>query len=220
MLAKRNWACGKTVLVLLVSLWLSALRGLASQWNTNTSLPDGYSNHALVYASGFLYQTGGESNTNGESDGTNVFYAQVRANGSIGAWNRGTSLPEAIFNHASVAANNLVYVIGGFHYTLASGDIVSAMTYYANINPDGSLGSWLTANPLPDGRAFFSASIWNNRIYAIGGMNENSVQFNTIYSATIQSDGSLSAWTAQAPLPVANYTQAEAANGFLYVLGG
>ena len=39
------------------------------------------------------------------------------------------------------------------------------------------------------------------------------------YSATDSSDGSLR-WTTQTPLPVVTYTQAGAANGFLYVMGG
>jgi hypothetical protein len=206
-----------------VGLLTLALPGFAAPWVQTTSLPDGYADHALVYASGFLYQTGGASNTNGETDGTNVFYAQVHNDGTIGAWNNATPLPEFVNNHASVAANGFVYVIGGLHTSLtnlANPDVPSAVVYQAKISSDGSLGSWQTANPLPNSLWRFSASVWNNRIYVIGGLDENSLLVNTVYSATIQTNGSLSAWTTQAPFPVAIYTHASVANGFLYVVGG
>ena len=206
-----------------LALWLGLLTlatpVLAAPWVQTTSLPDGYSAAALVYASGFLYHTGGSSESSGFYDGTNVFYGQVNTNGTIGTWNNGTPLPEITLYHASVAANGFVYVIGGYHYNDAAGIYISSNVYYAKINLDGSLGSWQTANPMPDTLDDQSASVWNNRIYVIGGQDYNSV-LNTVYSATIQTNGSLSAWTTQAPLPEALFTQAEAANGFIYVVGG
>jgi hypothetical protein len=204
---------------LLVSLLILALPGLATPWVQTTSLPDAYVGQSLAYASGYLYQAGGSSDSVGYPDGTNVFYAQVHTNGTIGAWTNATSLPEAVFTHAGVAANGFVYVLGGQHYNSTNGVSTSSSVYYAKINSDASLGSWQTANPLPDVRFSLSASVWNNRIYAIGGANDNYLS-NTVYSAIIQTNGSLSAWTTQTPLPVAIFTQASVANGFLYVLGG
>jgi hypothetical protein len=197
-----------------------ALPGMAAPWVQTTSLPDTYVGHSLVYASGYLYQAGGASGINGILDGTNVFYAQVHSNGTIGNWNSATPLPEPAIYHAGVTANGFVYVIGGETYNLAEDSFaITNIIYYAKINSDASLGSWHIANPLPNILEFLSASVWNNRIYVIGGFDENML-FNNVYSATIQNDGSLSAWVTQASLPVTNYTQAEVANGFLYVLGG
>jgi len=59
-----------------------------------TSLPDGYSGQSLVYWSGFLYQAGGVNNSSGIIDGTNVFYAQVYSNGTLGTWNMAPPLTE------------------------------------------------------------------------------------------------------------------------------
>jgi hypothetical protein len=206
--------------MVIASLLTLALPGLAAPWVQTTSLPDTYTGQSLVYASGYLYQAGGGSRNNGILDGINVFFAQVHIDGTIGSWNAATSLPEAVIYHAGVAANGFVYVLGGEQYDPADGITITNIVYYARINSDGSLGSWQTANPLPNTLEFLSASVWNNRIYVIGGSDENGLLYNTVYSATIQTDGSLSAWTTQAPLPVAINTQAEAANGFLYVLGG
>jgi len=207
------WALG-------LALCTCAGTGRAAPWVQTTSLPDAYQLHSLVYASGYLYQAGGASETSGVNDGTNVFYAQVHTNGTIGNWNSATPLPTPIAYHAGVAANGFIYVIGGTHYDPDVGLTISSNVYYAKINSDASLGSWHSANPLPGGRQFPSASAWNNRIYVIGGSDENSNIRDTVYSATIQTDGSLSAWVVQAPFPVAIYTQASVANGFLYVLGG
>lgn len=93
-----------------------------------------------MYASGFLYQTGGASNPNAEVDGFHVFYAQVYTNGTIGAWMSATPLPEAVFEHGGVTANGFVYVLGGVHYNAVNGDFISDVVNYSKINSDGSLG--------------------------------------------------------------------------------
>jgi len=191
----------------------------AAQWTTTTSLPDGYSDHALVYGNGFLYQTGGESATHGPTDGTNVFYSQTATNGTVGAWKATTSLPVAVLDHAGVAANGFVYVLGGEAYNAISGEVVSSAVYYAQTNSNGTLGAWRTNTALPYPAYLLSASVWNNTIYIAGG-TDNEVFYNGVYSATIQSNGTLSAWTAQTSLPVAVVGQAQAANGVLYVIGG
>jgi len=216
-----------------VALLSLALTAAGQQWTQTTSLPDGYSGQSLVYWSGFLYQAGGTSNANGISDGTNVFYAQVYSSGTIGTWNVATPLPDAVCYHAGVVANGFLYVLGGYHYNYQMtlicgycGFCVTNTVYYAKINPDGSVEAWQTANPLPDVLFYLSAAAWNGRIYVAGGYDGNNFT-NAVWSAQIQTDGSLSSWVAQPPLPVPTnsygsgiYTHASVANGYLYVLGG
>jgi hypothetical protein len=206
-------------IMVVVGLLTLALPGLAASWVQTTSLPDAYVGQSLVYASNYLYQAGGSSDSYGFDDGTNVFYTQVHNDGTIGAWTNATSLPEVVVGGAGVAADGFIYVLGGDHYNPVDGVFFSDIVYYAKVNSDGSLGSWQTTSPLPNNLAGLSASVCNNRIYVIGGSGDTDL-YSNVYSAVIQTDGSLSAWTTQAPLPVALYTQAEAANGFLYVLGG
>ena len=194
-----------------------ALTATGAPWVQTTSLPEGYAEHSMAYASGFLYHAGGFNAYYGESAA--VLYSQVQSNGTIGAWNVTTSLPAMMVDHAEVAANGCVYVLGGNHYIVASGYTVTNAVYYSKINSNGSLGTWQTATPLPQVAFFLSASVWNNRIYAIGGYNGQTLMSN-VYSAIIQADGSVSAWVTQRPLPDAIFTHAGAANGMLYVLGG
>jgi len=118
-----------------------ALPGFAAPWVQTTSLPDGYFGHSLAYSSGYVYQVGGASANNGFVDGTNVFYAQVHSDGTIGSWISATPLPEPVFFHAGVAANGFVYVLGGEHFIPDNGITITNTVYYAKINPDGSLGT-------------------------------------------------------------------------------
>src|ERR1700733_5773315 len=207
------------VLALLLSLLTLAMPGFAAPWVQTTSLPDGYEGQSLVYSSGYLYQAGGASELYGFSDGTNVFYAQVYSNGTIGNWNSATPLPEAVSYHAGVTANGFVYVLGGLHFTDEAGGFYTNIVYYSKINSDGSLGAWNITTPLPQNLDCLSASVWNNTIYVAGGGN-GSLAVSNVYSAQIQTNGSLSNWTTQASLPLEIYSQTEAANGYLYVLGG
>ena len=209
----------KAKIGLLFCLLSLALTAAGQQWTQTTSLPDGYEDQSLVYWNGFLYQAGGHSNLNGILDGINVFYAQVHTNGTIGSWNVATLLPQAVFYHAGVVASGFLYILGGYHYSDQMGIFITNTVYYARINPDGSVGAWQTANPLPRALAWMSAAVWNGRIYVAGGGDDTSL-YADVWSAQIQSDGSLSPWAAQTPLPNAVYMQAAVANGLLYVLGG
>lgn len=209
------------VLITIIAGLLSAtVTARAQKWITNTPLPDGYLNHSLSYANGFLYNIGGFSASNGEADGTNVFYSPVSRDGTIGPWKRTSSLPEAVYEHASVALDGYVYVLGGVHYTPSAGDFFSNTVYYAKANSDGTLGAWLTTTSLPADYYFHAASAWNHTIFITGGASNTNDGNKTVYSAGIRADGSLSNWIAQAPLPYQIYGHTEAANGIIYVLGG
>lgn len=183
----------------------------AQTWNTLTSLPDGYFGQSAVYYNGYLYQAGGAGAIDGPPDGLIVYYTKVNTNGTIGAWQSATPLPEAVYEHAGVVANGFLYVIGGWHYNDSLGEYVTNVVYYAKINTDGSIGSWQTANQLPQPNISLSASVWNNTIYVAGGTDGNTI-FDNVYSANVQADGSLTPWVAQPSLPVVIQTQSEVAN--------
>ncbi len=208
----------KPVALVLCLLGLASINCSAA-WIATTPLPDGYSDHAMVYWNGFLYHTGGVSATGGSADGTNVFYAPLGGSGTVGLWKATTSLPAAVSGHAGIAANGYVYVLGGEHYTVVNGGVPSSTVYFAKTNSDGSLGAWQTTTAMPHALYTFSASVWNNTIYIAGGTDQQNT-YNTVYSATIQTNGTLSAWTTQPSLPVAIVGQAQAGNGVIYVTGG
>jgi N-acetylneuraminic acid mutarotase len=192
----------------------------AAQWSQTTSLPEGFQEHVLVCSSNFLYNIGGSGSSNGVYDGTNVFYSQILPNGAVGPWNRASPLPEPVLDAAAVSDRGFIYLLGGNHYTAAAGEVPTNIVYRAAINPNGSLGAWQAATPLPQSLYWLGASVWNHVIYTTGGADTNDEPVDIVNSATINADGSLSAWTALAPLPAAVYAHSQAANGTLYLFGG
>jgi len=141
--------------------------------------------------------------------------------GSLGVWAAtGTSpvLPAVRRDHTSVTANGYVYVIGG-----SDGSNTQTTVYYAKINSNGSLGTWLTnANALPLARQEHSSVTANGYVYVIGGGLAGTLYNSTIYYAKINGDGSLGAWainTNVVPAARAGHSSVTA-NGYVYVIGG
>jgi hypothetical protein len=94
--------------------------------------------------------------------------------------------------------------------------------YYASLGSDGSVGTWATTTALPQARYAFEAVIFRGRLYVAGGNDATNTPTATVYTAQINSDGTLGAWSTTLPslvAPVA-YHQLVTTGGVLYVLGG
>src|SRR6185436_2993294 len=108
------------------------------------------------------------------------------------------------------------YVLGGTDETSAP----QSTTYYAKLNPDGSIGSWSTTSALPVAISGQTSVVSNGYAYIIGGFVSNPVQ--TVYLAKLNSDGTVGAWQqSNASLPAPRVFGASvAANGYVYYIGG
>lgn len=206
----KNWV------VIALFAWLGpSLCG--AQPVATTSLPESYYGHSLAASSNFLYHAGGLGGINGVGSANKVFYAPIQASGALGAWTEAAPLPRAVFFHSGLASSNALYVLGGYNYDTELA--VSNKVYFSRLNPSGVPGAWQETTPLPEAVFFLSAAIHNGAVYVTGGWNGSALT-SAVYSARIQSDGSLGPWTAQLPLPEGVYTHAAVSNGTLYVLGG
>jgi hypothetical protein len=158
--------------------------------------------------------------------------------GTIGAWHYthgssdlGTSNPSnlgfstARAGHATIVYNGYIYVIGGAHATSdtacnPTNDAYCSDVQYAQLNPNGTVGSWAFTTSMPQVRSDMSFATYNGYIYIIGGNQGLPITSTTIY-AKVNSDGTLGTWQTGAAL--VNYalsSSAEAYNGYLYVIGG
>jgi hypothetical protein len=209
---------------IVVGLLSLASTAVDAQWTAATALPEGYADHSLSYCNGFLYNVGGTTRIGGDGDSSHVLFARVGSNGTSGPWSTATSLPEGVFQHTAVAANGFLYVMGGDHFNDTIADHYTNTVYYSKLDTNGTVGSWQITSPLPYAAIFASAAVWDKFIYFIGGLYDatNGFKTNAVVSAMIETNGSLSAWVAQPPLPVPGgvYAHSSVANGFLYVLGG
>jgi IPT/TIG domain len=213
-------------------------------WTATSSLPaaqQGFPTAIVpVGSSSFIYALGGNvaasTTTNGKSANVDTvsFNALDSATGALAnaSWTATTALPDKRGFAAAVAANAYnsvvggngnLYVLGGLDGTGAATDTV----YYAALAADGSIpaaaapGTWTATTPLPQPLFAEGAVIFHGRIYVAGGNDSTGAPVTKVYSAKINLDGTLGAWTTLPDLPVAlAYHQVVSSGGYLYVLGG
>lgn len=180
-------------------------------YNNDSGAPAGYSTAANTYGTnpnrigttatllnGYLYVAGGcTGSTNCDSPIANVSYAAIDANGSVGAWSNATgALPAARAWGKLLAAGGSLYYVGGQD---ANGTSQSTV-YYATPS-GGNISSWSTAtNGLPAARTQFGATVWNNRLYVVGGNtgSANQIMYNTAGSSTFTVPAGVTSITVEA----------------------
>ena len=183
-----------------------------SAWVANTPLPISISSSHVIVTNNRVYLLGGWLNNTTST----VYTAPINPNGTLGAWVTSTPLPIALWGAQAIVTNNRVYLLGG----IING-VYSSAVYTAPINPDGTLGSWVIDTPLPGTITNSQAIITNNRVYLLGGATNNGAYSSSVYTASINIDGTLSTWTINAPLPVTiSHSQAIVTNNRVYLLGG
>ena len=187
--------------------------GTLGAWVTSTPLPIALWGAQAIVTNNRVYLLGGIINGVYSSA---VYTAPINPDGTLGSWVIDTPLPGTITNSQAIITNNRVYLLGG----IING-VFSSAVYTAPINPDGTLGTWVTDTPLPGVIVYSQAIVTNNRVYLLGGVTNNGVFSSTVYTASINIDGTLSTWTINAPLPVTiSHSQAIVTNNRVYLLGG
>jgi N-acetylneuraminic acid mutarotase len=84
--------------------------GTIGSWAATTSFTTGRSSHTSVTYNGYVYVMGGTDGTNYFSD---VQYAPINANGTLGTWQSTTSFATGRYGFTSIAYNGNEYNMGG-----------------------------------------------------------------------------------------------------------
>lgn len=132
-----------------------------------------------------LYAIGGKDGTGAAT--STVFYAPVDLSGNVGPWQSGTALPVALHSAGATVFRGYLYLAGG----AGAGDTAVANVYRAQINADGSLGSWETMNAMAMPRAYFSLVDFGPYVYAVGGDTGASAPTDSALTGTETSSVSL-----------------------------
>jgi hypothetical protein len=184
-------------------------------WTTisDNQLPSSVASHAMVEAdpsnspvsqgSCYIYVLGGQAVLGGGPGGTSsVFMASVdTSTGGVGTWTLLTNgLPQALVGLTATLYHGWIYVVGG----LLSDGSPSTAVYSAQVNADGSLGTWMTAaNSYPLGISFASLLGYGGSLFVLNGDPASSTDPNavgnsggsdTVYFARVIS-GSVGTWT-------------------------
>lgn len=206
-------------------------------YNNDSGTPAGYSASSNQFGTdrfgasstihnGYVYVAGGciSSTTDCNDATSNVQYAPINDDGSIGAWSSTTaSLPaDRAFGQLEQAGGTLYY-IGGQDDSEAPQTTI----YYATPS-SGNITSWSVAsNGLPSARTQLSAASWNNRLYITGGVGSGTgctggVCSSVYVTPQLNSGGNISSaltTTTSFGVDRSGHTAIAYANN-LYILGG
>jgi hypothetical protein len=208
-------------------------------WAQTTALPVAMSGLRAAVVPGasstsaFVVVTGGYDGT---SNQTHVYSNSLNSNGTMGgSWTSISTdpLPVTLAHHGMAEADptnslvstssRFVYVIGGQeHSTDAPGGLTSV--YRASVDPtSGVVGAWTQlSSSLPESLVGPAVCIFNGQIYVVGGLRADGTPSPNVYSAPVNSDGSLGGWTKQPnAYPVGiSFATAFGFGGKLYVIDG
>ena len=157
-------------------------------------------------------------------------YSSYRANYShvyfsehnplAGAWNATTSYPLPVYFQMCATYNGYIYCVGGLNSSLYSVNSV----YYSKIGQNGSLSGWHNASAYPIPVAGENCEAFNYTIYCLSGYISTPTSMNytnTVYSAKINPNGSLSSWKKLNNYPVKSGGQSCVLAGRnIYCIGG
>lgn len=135
-------------------------------------------------------------------------------------WQQNTSLPYTIASHVSFTNSGKIYELGG------SGNegVARSEVIQADINNNGVLSRWTTISNLPKPIIWHSIAKSNQRVYVLGGFSGDVIDqnnFDTVYEASINPDGSLGPWNSLTPLPIQSAMGSAVVIGnYLYYAGG
>lgn len=196
--------------------------GTIGTWSVVKNLPIGLSNtQAIVINSATgsynrLYILGGFTGSFPVAD---VYSAQIYPDGSLGDWVNELSLPATLYELRIIVTHNKIHILGGHN-----GGTWNPSVYTADINDDGTLGTWAETGTLPNNTMLSAVVVTKNTVYLVGGLEslpEFSQAVTGVYTASINIDGTLGAWIASSNLPNALYgTEAIVTSSKMLLLGG
>ena len=139
----------------------------------------------MVYENA-IYLMGGLSDADNAATARDTIYRAVpHADGTLGTWELVSRLPRPLCCFASVFDEPVceVHVLGGRDN---SGQ-AQATTYSAVIRGDGTLGPWSEEVDLPAPGRHYRATVADQRIYLIGGLESTGSDLNQVIFLNLRS---------------------------------
>jgi hypothetical protein len=210
-----------------------AINGSTSTWR----------NGGFVAEEGYIYIVGGCTTAAGcSNDLSTVEYVPINADGTLGTWDQTSAITTARFGAPTVSYNGVLYMTNGCTTEPSSGGnncngqvtdtqyaIINASVHSAVTSP-GDVVTPAASTSISTARFGAATTAYNGFLYAAGGCTTGAAgpgcaaasSSTTVSFATIQDDGTLSAWTNSThALPVALFGGSLMGyGGKLYFVGG
>ncbi|SDY63658.1 N-acetylneuraminic acid mutarotase [Nitrosomonas sp. Nm58] len=185
----------------------------AGTWATASPAPSKRTEVVAAAVEGKLYVAGGFSKPSIQ----NVLKLAISSDVEVydpaaNSWSSTTPLPEGRHHAGMVSYNGLLYVIGGFTQSFLS--IWHATPTVYQYNP--STKEWRELAPMPTARGALGVTVYQNRIYAIGGYDgkQNS-------GAVEIFDPETNTWSSAASMPTPrDHLAVVTAGSRIYAIGG
>lgn len=130
-------------------------------------------------------------------------------------WSGALRLPVPLNNQVAVTDGTSLYIVGGDNGGAQVG------VYSAPIGPSGTLGTWQTITPLPQGLYNHAGVLQNGYVLTLGGQNAANAAQAAVYAAPVVAAGTLGAWSTTTSLPFGLYDLAAVGSGTsVYAIGG
>lgn len=146
-------------------------------------------------------------------------YAQNQ--GDLGNWTSISNLPSPNKSSGAVVANGHIIVLGGDDGN--DNQTTTSTVITAQIEPDGTLGTWSPTTPLLNSRGELAAVFYNGHVYAIGGTTIDNGRASAIpvEYASVNNDGTMGNWnTTSSPLIPRTILFAATHANAIYVVAG
>ncbi|MFC1477989.1 FlgD immunoglobulin-like domain containing protein [Candidatus Margulisiibacteriota bacterium] len=181
--------------------------------------------YALKDAEAFVYKNtiyiyGGVINAAGTSINTKILSRTINVDGSlsVGDWTQTTIATDIQKKNAAVAVNGrYLLIVGGYK----NGASVKTVHVVDMEDFSNSVANPTILTDIPEERENAVVIIEKGRIYVIGGEKDGTVK-NTVYSARLSDNGTLSAWETSGTSYPSNIMDHAAVSykGYIYSFGG
>jgi hypothetical protein len=191
--------------------------GTLGSFSSTTSFTTARRSAGVVVNNNYMYVIGGDGGS-AASQLTDVQYAPINANGTVGTWVATTSYTGGRSFHATALYNGYLYVMGGYNSSFVNLTDVQ----YAPFNANGTIGAWSTTTVMPVGRFGMRAVAYDGYLHFLGGGDSTPTRYNTTYYAPIATPGIATAYTASgnAFTTTRRGHQTVVYDSYLYIMGG
>jgi DNA-binding CsgD family transcriptional regulator/N-acetylneuraminic acid mutarotase len=178
----------------------------SDQWESLAPKPLAVANVSAVTVGGEIYVPGGRLESGRMTNVLEVYDPEENR------WFQRAPLPVSLSAYALVAYEGSIYMFGGW-----DGENYTASTYEYKLATD----EWVELSPMSKPRAFFGAAVAGEKIYVVGGINDEGVlDVNEVYQPALEGDLG-GPWSTATPLPEARYAMGVASVAdIIHIIGG
>jgi len=187
-------------------------------WKSITSLPESmgpYYGVAFDPQNLRVYVVGGYSSNQSHTGSNSVYLGKIQSNNDI-VWSKLTNYPKYILGAFCFTNGVRLYCLGG-----DDGSSVLSESYCADINPDGTIGSWRSYLSLPQPLHFHAGLFYKNMVFILGGrrlLYYDDVSDNS-RDEIYRKDGDRWTLVSRLPTPLDAFA-VTVYNGKVYISGG